>query len=83
VSLFGFIDAEKAHFPVSLLCRMVGVSKSGYYAWKSRPPSKRSREDAALTKRSARSTRGAGRLTDTCGCTPSCALSGYAAGAGE
>jgi transposase InsO family protein len=31
--------------------------------------------------RSARSTRGAGRLTDTsCGCTPSCALSGYAAG---
>jgi putative transposase len=51
VSLFGFIDAEKARFPISLLCRMVGVSKSGYYAWKARPSSKRSREDATLTER--------------------------------
>jgi transposase InsO family protein len=49
MSHFWFIDAEKAHFPVSLLCRTVGVSKSGYYAWKGRPPSKRSREDAVLT----------------------------------
>jgi hypothetical protein len=32
VSRFRFVGAEKAHFPVSLLCRMVGVSKSGYYA---------------------------------------------------
>ena len=30
---------------------MVGVSKSGYYAWRSRPPSRRSREDAALTEK--------------------------------
>lgn len=51
MSLFRFIDAEKARFPVSLLCKMVGVSKSGYYAWKSRPPSRRSREDAALTEK--------------------------------
>ena len=51
MSLFRFIDAEKARFPVSLLCKMVGVSKSGYYAWKSRPPSKRSREDAVLTEK--------------------------------
>jgi putative transposase len=28
---------------------MLGVSKSGYYAWRQRPPSKRSREDATLT----------------------------------
>ena len=51
MSLFRFVDAEKARFPVSLLCRTVGVSKSGYYAWRGRPPSKRSREDAALTER--------------------------------
>jgi hypothetical protein len=30
---------------------MLGVSRSGYYAWKSRPPSMRSRQDAALTAR--------------------------------
>lgn len=51
MSLFRFVDAEKARFPVSMLCRIVGVSKSGYYAWKARPPSKRSREDAALTEK--------------------------------
>jgi hypothetical protein len=38
-------------FPVSLLCRTVGVSKSGYYAWRDRPPSKRTCEDATLTER--------------------------------
>jgi putative transposase len=51
VSCFKLIDSEKAHFPVSMLCRVLKVSKSGYYAWKSRPPSKRSRQDAALTEK--------------------------------
>jgi putative transposase len=49
VNLFRFIDAERACLPVALLCRMLGVSRSGYYAWRSRPPSKRSRQDATLT----------------------------------
>jgi putative transposase len=49
VNLFRFIDAERAHLPVALLCRMLGVSRSGYYAWRSRPPSMRSRQDATLT----------------------------------
>ena len=30
---------------------MLGVSKSGYYAWRARPPSNRSREDADLTEK--------------------------------
>ncbi len=49
MNLFGFIDAEKAHLSVALLCRMLGVSRSGYYAWKGRPPSKRNRENDVLT----------------------------------
>jgi putative transposase len=51
VNAFRLIDAEKASYPVAMLCRMLGVSKSGYYAWRSRPPSKRSRENASLTER--------------------------------
>lgn len=30
---FNFIDAEKAAFPVSLMCRVLDVSRSGYYRW--------------------------------------------------
>jgi putative transposase len=51
VSAFRLIEAERASFSVPLMCRVLGVSRSGYYDWKDRPPSHRSREDAALTKR--------------------------------
>ncbi len=51
MSLFRFIEAQKAGFPISLLCKVLKVSRSGYYAWKGRPPSKRSREDAALLEK--------------------------------
>jgi putative transposase len=50
VRLFRLIDAEKASYPVSLLCRVLKVSRSGYYDWKDRPSSKRDRENAALTE---------------------------------
>jgi putative transposase len=45
------IDAEKAHHPVSRLCRVLGVPRAAYYAWKTRRPSQRAVEDAALTER--------------------------------
>jgi putative transposase len=51
VRLFKFIDAEKANYPISLLCRILKVSRSGYYDWKDRSPSKRNRENAALTEK--------------------------------
>ena len=51
MSIFRFIDAEKASYPVTALCRMLGVSKSGYYAWRSRPPSERRRRDALLIEK--------------------------------
>jgi hypothetical protein len=51
VSAFRLIDAERAGYPVSVLCRMLGVSKSGYYAWRSRPLSERRRQDALLSEK--------------------------------
>jgi putative transposase len=33
------------------MCRVLGVSRSGYHAWERRPPSPRTRRDAALTER--------------------------------
>lgn len=51
VSSYRLIEAEKTSFPVQFMCRMLGVSRSGYYGWRDRPPSKRSRRDATLTER--------------------------------
>ena len=45
---FEFIHAESARFPVRALCELMGVSKSGYYAWCNRHPSKRDLENARL-----------------------------------
>jgi len=45
---FAFIDAEKAHYPIRLLCQVLQVSRTGYYAWRSREPSERAQRDAVL-----------------------------------
>jgi putative transposase len=50
VAVFAFVEAEKDHFPVATLCRLLGVSRSGYYAWWTRPPSARACADQALTR---------------------------------
>jgi putative transposase len=51
VTRFRFIAEEAAQFPVSLLCKVMGVSRGGYYAWKTRGPSERARTDAELAER--------------------------------
>jgi putative transposase len=46
------IEVEKASgFPVSIACELLGVSRSGYHAWKTRAPSDRALSDAWLTER--------------------------------
>jgi putative transposase len=51
VSLFRFIAAEKANHSISLMCRLLGVSRSGFHAWERRPPSDRALADAWLVDR--------------------------------
>ena len=45
---FAFIHAEKAEFPVAALCRVLGVTRQGYYAYAAREPGPRATGEAAL-----------------------------------
>jgi transposase InsO family protein len=45
---YRFVDAERASFPVKMLCRVLGIGKSAYYARNKRPESKRDMEDQRL-----------------------------------
>ncbi len=42
---------EKANYPVALMCRVLGVSRSGLYAWQRRGPSAHAASDALLSNR--------------------------------
>lgn len=48
---FAFIHVEKAEFPVAALCRLLGVSRQGYYAFAARKPSARLEEERELRER--------------------------------
>lgn len=48
---FSFIHTEKASFPVAALCRVLGVTRQGYYAFIERPPSRRAIDEARLRER--------------------------------
>lgn len=45
---FRLVDQAKAEFPIQHLCKVLGVSQSGYFAWKGRPASGRQRGDMVL-----------------------------------
>jgi putative transposase len=53
VKCFRFIAAERANHSISLMCRLLGVARSGFHAWERRPPSDRALADAWLGERIA------------------------------
>ena len=65
---YRFVWAEKAEFPVVLVCRMLEVSTPGFYRWTKRTESTRARSDRAVTldikavHRASRGTYGSPRI---------------------
>src|SRR3954470_17366263 len=45
---YAFIRDRVADFPIQVMCEVLGVSRSGYYAWANRPESARSVEDRVV-----------------------------------
>jgi putative transposase len=64
------IEAEKANFPIRLMCEALEVSRSGYYAWLNREPSQRAKENEVLNQKiveihaKSRGTYGSPRVTE-------------------
>jgi len=48
--IFRFVSNHKSDFPIFLMCRVLEVSRSGYYAWLKHPESKRDQDDKALSQ---------------------------------
>lgn len=48
--MFGFVAAKKAEHSIQMMCRVLGVSRSGFHAWAAREPSERALADRRLTE---------------------------------
>ena len=49
--MFSLIEAEKANFPVSVMCRVLGVNRTSFHDWQRRAPSDRALTDVWLTEK--------------------------------
>ena len=49
-SAYEFIKAHRNRYSVQVMCRVLGVARSGYYKWLLQPTSNRAQEDARLLR---------------------------------
>jgi putative transposase len=47
---FEFIEANQVDFPMTVMCRVLDVSRSGYYDWRERAPSARAVDDEVVVE---------------------------------
>jgi len=47
---FAFVRDHREIFPIVLMCTVLEISRSGFYAWSKREPSERSQSDARMTE---------------------------------
>ncbi len=59
--MFSFMAKHRGIWPVELICGTLGVSRSGFYGWLTRPPSKRTKRDEVLTREVRKSFLDSGR----------------------
>jgi transposase InsO family protein len=48
---YAFMAAHENEFSVKAMCRVLGLQRSGYYAWKQRPPSRREQANRELLEK--------------------------------
>jgi putative transposase len=51
--IYSFIESHKTNHRIGVMCRVLRVSKSGFYSWRNRGPSARARADALLSEKIA------------------------------
>ncbi len=69
--IFRFVAAKKAEHSIKTMCRVLGVSRSGFHAWERRGPSARAQEDERLLERIREIQSSTGAFTDRRAFTPS------------